>query len=574
MQACQVVPDIPSFAVDDGFTYLIPDDLEVSVGSRVRIRVSGRRLKGFVTAVFDAPQGRKLLPLDGLSGTIPGFDEDRLATLRWAASHYVSPLSVILKRSIPPNVPRGRLSAVDDRPRTIPTFTVEVSGSHEHTAHLERIVLEAAAAGNNVMVVAPTIAEVSHLARGLSQRFDDLVVTATSSSHASEATRAWVRAATVAPTVLVGTREIMLWPVVRLAMVVVIEDSRRVMKSPATPTLGVREVITHRARVENFDVTFLTPVPSLETIALGAVVRSPGGREWSLVEIADRGEEPPSRTLLLDRTRSAIVANLKRGARTFVLVPSRGYAPAFRCVRCGELRRCGECGTAATRTQICRRCANPLTPCVTCGGRRFEPLGAGIGSVRDAIARSVGDAVGLSEDGKPITVGSERDIVGHPPVELAVSIDLDGLAHAPTYRAGEDALRLHVRVAHLVPRGRGNRLLVQTALPGQPVVEALRTGKSEAFLTNLTKERRRSGFPPFGQLIALEIDRDVDAIAEVSETLSDVATLLGPAPLKDRDRWLIQGRDLAEARTRLRQLVGSLRDRGARVRVDADPTDL
>jgi primosomal protein N' (replication factor Y) len=574
VRACQVVPDIPSFAVDDGFTYLVPDDLDVSVGSRVRVRVSGRRLKGFVTAIFDAPRERRLLALDGLSGTVPGFDEERLTTLRWAASHYVSPLSVILRRTMPPNVARGHVEPVEGRSHTAPTYTVQVSGAHEHPAHLERIVGEATAGGHNVMVIAPTFAEVSHLAGTLSDRFGDLVVTATSATPASDATHAWVRAATTTPTVLVGTREVMLWPVTDLRATVVIEDARRVMKSPATPTLGVREVITERARVEGFDVTFLTPVPSPETIALGADIRSPAGREWPLVEIADRGEEPPSRALLLDRTRSAIVANLKRGARAFVLVPTRGYAPAFRCVRCGELRRCTECGTAATKTQACRRCENALGACITCHGRRFEPLGAGIGSVRDAIARSVGDAVGVREDARPITVGSERDVIGHPPVSLAVSVDLDGLAHAPTYRAAEDALRLHVRVAQLVQRGRGNRLVVQTALPAQPVVEALRSGTSQAFLADLLKERRRSGFPPFGELIALEIDHEVDANPDVVEMLGPVATVLGPAPLEDRNRWLIQGLDLTEARIRLRRLVGSLRDRGARVRVDADPTDL
>ncbi|MCL1597657.1 MAG: hypothetical protein M3094_00625, partial [Actinomycetia bacterium] len=164
--------------------------------------------------------------------------------------------------------------------------------------------------------------------------------------------------------------------------------------------------------------------------------------------------------------------------------------------------------------------------------------------------------------------------IGHPMVDLAVSVDIDGVAHAPNYRAAEDALRLHVRVAHLVRRGSGNRLLVQTAIPDQPVVDSLRSGNPEAFLEDLLAVRRRSGFPPYGQLIALEVDTTIDARTEVTEILGGVATVLGPAPQGDRVRWLIQGRDLSEARMRLRRLVGSLRDRGARVRVDADPIDL
>ena len=60
---CQVVPDIASFAVDDGFTYRVPENLAVTVGSRVRIRVGGRRMRGFVTAVFgEQPEREPDLP--------------------------------------------------------------------------------------------------------------------------------------------------------------------------------------------------------------------------------------------------------------------------------------------------------------------------------------------------------------------------------------------------------------------------------------------------------------------------------------------------------------------------------
>ncbi|MDA2980026.1 MAG: hypothetical protein O3B42_09740, partial [Actinomycetota bacterium] len=88
--ACQVVPEIPSFAVDDGFTYLVPDGMAVSVGSIVRIKVSGRRLAGYVTAVFQAPEGRKLLPLLSVTGSAPVFDTELLEICRWAAAHYVA----------------------------------------------------------------------------------------------------------------------------------------------------------------------------------------------------------------------------------------------------------------------------------------------------------------------------------------------------------------------------------------------------------------------------------------------------------------------------------------------------
>jgi hypothetical protein len=52
------------------------------------------------------------------------------------------------------------------------------------------------------------------------------------------------------------------------------------------------------------------------------------------------------------------------------------------------------------------------------------------------------------------------------------------------------------------------------------------------------------------------------------------ATVLGPAPGPVGERWLIQGTDLHRTRILLRSAVQTLRDAGARIRVDADPIDL
>ena len=574
MKACQVVPDIPSFAVDDGFSYLIPDGMVVRVGSRVRIRVSGRRLKGFVTAVFDAPEDRRLLPLDGVTGSIESFDDRTLPVLRWAATHYVAPMSTVLRRTIPGNVPRIARRETEQRIPSATTRTLFISDGRSHVEHATGAVQGAIERAESALVVVPSVREAHDMASGLRAVYGDVVALATSASEARDATKSWGRAANRPPTILVGTRETMLWPIGRLSIAVVVEDARRVMKSPSTPSLGVREVLVARSREEGFDLTFVGPVPTLETLALDPVVKTPRGRQWPLVEVVDRSHEPPTRTVILERTISAISGAVRRHESVFVLVPSRGYAPAFRCVACGELRRCSVCDTASSRKDACRRCGTALGSCSNCGKARFEPLGAGIGSVRDAIARSVGQDVGVAGEGRLVTVGSERDLVGSGGVSLSVAVDIDGMAHAPTYRASEDAFRLLVRVAQLIRKGKGNRMLIQTALADQPIVAALISGRSEVFLRDLMEERRSSRFPPFGELIALEIDRAVPVDDAITAAIGNDARVLGPAPMRDRDRWLIQGPDLNRARVSLRRVVGTLRDKGARVRIDVDPIDL
>ena len=105
--AALVVPDIPSFSVDKGFWYEIPGHLatDVSVGSMVRVPMSGRRTRGWVISISERePDGLK--EIAGVSGKVPIFDAGMLGSLRWVATHYLSPFSTILARATPPNLPR------------------------------------------------------------------------------------------------------------------------------------------------------------------------------------------------------------------------------------------------------------------------------------------------------------------------------------------------------------------------------------------------------------------------------------------------------------------------------------
>lgn len=546
----------------------------------MRIRVSGRRLKGFVTAVFEADPQRELLPIDGLSGEIPSFDGATLATLRWAATHYVTPLSVVLKRTLPPNVPKPQATQTHESAHEIPQSGPPETpfyriGSPPYGPGIADSIRRSATAGGNAVVIAPSAVEVDQIAAHLTTEFGDRVVQATSSMSGSVVTASWSRLVTGGATILVGTREIMLWPFPRTHMVAVVEDARRVMRSQATPTLSVREIVLRRSRDEDFSVTFFGPVPTLEAVAAGAVVVAPEQREWSLVEVANRGDDPPGAGLLTEKAKLSIKGSVAANVPIFVLVGSRGYAPAFRCISCGEVRRCQNCSSAASRDDNCRRCGSPLGKCSRCRGSRFQPLGAGVGRLVDDIAGIVGeDHVGRAEDARLVTVGTERDLVGVHGMGLAVAVDIDGLTMAPHYRAAEDALRLLVRLAQTVVRGTGGRCIVQTAEPHQPVVTALVSGRSEEFLVDELSARSRFGFPPEGSLIAIETDGTHDAGPLLEEQVSANTTVLGPAQVGSRTRWLLQGKDLDPARLALRPVLNTLRSKGAKVRVDVDPIDL
>jgi primosomal protein N' (replication factor Y) len=176
--------------------------------------------------------------------------------------------------------------------------------------------------------------------------------------------------------------------------------------------------------------------------------------------------------------------------------------------------------------------------------------------------------------GRPVVVGTERDLPGLA-VDLTIVVDADGPILAPHYRASEDALRLLARAVAAAGSGRGRRAIVQTADPEHPVIETLRRGDPVEFIRADAARRAAMGFPPGGELVALEASGLPDgAAADLVAEVGSRAEVLGPAQSGDGLRWLLQGRDLTAARTVLRGVVGRWRESGARVRVDSDPIEL
>jgi len=561
----RVVPDVPSFAVDDGFAYAVPDGMVVTVGSLVRVPLGGRRVRGWVVAVGE-PERPGLRRILARSGDLAVFDTPLLGVLRWAAIHYVAPLAAVLAKATPPNIPRGEgLRPGPAGVRLRPRLLVGAGPWHDAVAAEAAPVL---AAGRSVLVVAPTVPEADGIAAGLRERLGRPVAAVSSQLGGAEVTERWVEAASRPGSLLVGTREIAAWPVAAPGLAVIVGEGRRGMKDKATPTIHARDLLLRRAAVERFGVVMTEHVPTAEALSRTGTIERPT-RPWGLVELVDRRADPPGTGLISGATAAALRA---AGDRRVLLFTHR-RAAAQRCVRCRLLRRCPACGASPGEATVCPRCGAVTDACASCGGRRFETLGAPVSRVLAEAARIVPrDRIGVAGSGLPFIVGTERDLPGLA-VDLTVILDGDGPLMAPSYRAGEDGLRLLARAVAAAGTGRGRRGIIQTGDPGHPALEALREGDSVPFVRADAARRAALGFPPGGEILVVETAGDV-SLGELTTAIGDRAAVHGPAATPAGMRWLVQGVDLTAARIVLRGLVARWREAGVRVRVDADPVDL
>lgn len=586
--AALVVPGVPTFSVDSGFWYSIPDHLKdgVVIGARVRIPLSGRRVRGFVVDLADE-RGGELKEIQGVSGKSPVFDRNLLKSLRWAAQHYVAPLSVVLEKAAPPTLPAGEpIDQVDpvkfglsEHPMT--PFAASVAKGERrpvlaYVAHWEDTTwIDALApilrAQKTVLIVAATVRETERIADLARASFPDSVVQVPGGNDSS-VTLAWEKA-NQGGRIVIGTPRVAVWPVTELGLAVVIEEGRRAMKDRQTPTIHVREMVRTRARIEGFGLVFVGPTPSIEVIAAGTEVFQPG-RPWGLVEVVDRREDPPGSGFLSERTVGALRSSLQAGEDAFVFTHRRAEDASARCVACRALRRCTQCGSQVGQNPACPRCNSPSGPCSECGGKQFESMGSIPFRLISEIGTRLGrETVGEIGEGSRITVGTERDLAGLSGLKLAVAVDVDALLYGQNYRSSEEALRILARLVGSVSRGKGYRTILQTSNPESDLVAALRRGDPIPYLEGVLAARARDGFPPATEMMALET-RSIDEHT-VSGHLHELAPgmVLGPVKSGDGHRWLIQG-DLGRIKTEMRGMVQRLRDAGAVVRVDVDPIDL
>lgn len=547
-------------------------------------------MRGFVVEIGDRSSDR-LKPIAGVSGEHDVFDTPLRDALTWAAHHYVAPLSVLLERAAPPNLPIRasapppvpELSPAEAHPLDTLVEAVLAERRRPVTALLSpwedmrwlTALFPLVVDDRSVLVIVSTTAEAATIAGAARRVVGERVCEVTGELEDSAITRAWSMAASHPGQLIVGTPRVAAWPIARLAAAVVVEEGRRAMKDRQTPTLAVRRLLMTRSRLEGFAQVYVGPTPSLELLASGAEMIRTGPRAWPLVEVVDRNEEPPGSGLISQRSRAAITGMVGQGGRVFVFTHRRGYAPAYRCSACRELRRCPTCGSRPEPGEACPRCGEPSRPCVSCGAATFEPLGAGAGRVLHELRGFLGERAAAAGESAPVTVGTEADLAELEGVALAVAVDVDGLALGSHFRASEEALRILARVAGRVSRGRGHRLILQTSMPDQPLVQALRRGDPLEFLEVELAERERLGYPPARELLVIETRGESDDVdGDIRRVADDRSTVMGPALTHDSRRWLVQGPQLGRFKTALRPVVQRWRDSGVAVRVDVDPLDL
>jgi primosomal protein N' (replication factor Y) len=615
----RVVPDVP--AIQRRFDYLVPEAMsgDIRVGSRVRVRLHGRRVAAWVVEVdVVPPEGVVLQPIAASSGFGPPASVVSLA--EWAAWRWAGPLSSFLGTASPDRNVRA-LPAVRVAPTASTGSAVrgsavggsEVGGSAVGGSAVggsatavgesatgggesDTIIDQALASGRSVVRLAPALDAVL-LVEAIIRRLDRLLVLAPSHQRVDQiATRlrrlgipvavvpeGWAEAAAGAP-VVVGTRIAAWAPIERLGGVLVIDAHDEAYREERAPTWSAVDVLIERARRDDAPSVLVTPCPTvslLEGAALFNTSRAAERRGWPPVEVVDRRGDDPRTGLFSERLSQLLHSVLPEG-RAVCILNRTGRARLLACSSCGSLASCTRCGGALEQQDAggvlrCRRCGleRPVV-CAVCDSTRMKLLRMGVSRAREELSALMGieaveitatsaAGVGSPGSGDHLVVGTEAALHRVGRADVVAFLDFDQHLLAPRFAAGEEALALLARAARVVGgREGGGRILVQTRQPEHAALSAAVHADPSRLSDGERDLRAGLDLPPFAALATV----GGPAAEELITGLRNVDGL--SVSFLDDTKWLVKAPD---HRTLCDGLASVPRPAG-RVRVEVDPNDV
>ncbi len=501
-----------------------------------------------------------------------------------------------------------------------------VTGSGKTETYFAAIAA-ALAAGRQVLVLLPEIA----LGAQWLARFHERFGAEPAQWHSDVAQPArrdtWRAVASGRARIVVGARSALFLPFAELGLIVVDEEHDPSFKQEDGVCYQARDMAVLRASLARIPIVLVSATPSLETIVNIARdryqrVRLPRRHaEAALpsVSLVDMRRErlAPGRFLAAPLVEG-IERTLAAGEQALLFLNRRGYAPLTLCRACGHRMQCPSCtawlvehrfagrlqchhcGYGAPVPAVCPEClaAGTLVPCGPGVERLAEEVAARFPGARTALMvsdllsgpRAAAElAAAMVARQYDLLIGTQIVAKGHhfPMLTLVGVVDADlGLAGGDL-RAAERTYQLLHQVGGRAGRAeRPGRVLIQTYMPEQAVMQALVAGDRDGFLAAEANARRASGMPPFGRLAALIISADdpdsadfaARALARAAPHLPGIA-VLGPAPAplailrgRHRRRFLVKAERSVDVQAVMRDWLGRVRLGGSvRLQIDIDP---
>lgn len=501
-----------------------------------------------------------------------------------------------------------------------------VTGSGKTEVYFEAMAA-ALSQGRQVLLLLPEIALTQSFLERVEQRFRAQPAEWHSGVRQRERERVWLGVASGAAKVVVGARSALFLPWRNLGLIVVDEEHEPAFKQEDGVRYHARDMAVVLGSLGRFPVVLASATPSLESLVNAGrqryrhvILRHRHGvrKEIPSVELIDlRTAAPEPGRWLSPALVGAMQEAIAKGEQVLLFLNRRGYAPLTLCRACGHRIECPNCSAWLVehrfkRQLLCHHCGHQQATATRCPACEAEgllvPCGPGIERLAEEAAGLFPEAAmtllssdlnrgsllkdALSDAARGrynLLIGTQLVAKGHhfPGLTLVGVVDGDLALETIDPRAGERTWQILAQVAGRAGRGeRPGRALVQTHLPGHPLMQALAAGDRDRFLSHERRVREAALLPPFGRLAGIigsardagEVERFMRGLARRVPVSREV-TVLGPAPapmalVQGRHRWrfLVRAGREVNLQSFLSDWLKGVEPRGSlKLEVDVDP---
>ena len=392
--------------------------------------------------------------------------------------------------------------------------------------------------GRTALVLVPEISLTPQMIRRLKETFGSRLAVQHSALNNTERLLQWRTIQSGRADIVVGTRSAVFAPLQNIGLILIDEEQEHTYQSESAPRYSAHDVARKRAAAENALLVFASATPRTETyhaakagrLRLVTLSQRYGGRPLPAVDFIDMRAELAAGNPreVSARLVQELQANLQNGQQSILLLNRRGYRTVGMCTACGHVLQCPNCSVPMVyhkpqQALMCHHCGHTVQPvpqtCPECGGK-MAYSGFGTQRVEEELAELLPGARILRMDQDStmqknshermlarfaageydILLGTQMVAKGldFAKVTLVGVLGIDSMLFGQGFRAYENVFSLVTQVVGRCSRADlPGRALVQTAVPGHPVLQLAAKQDYPAFYAQEIAFRKFGLYPPF-----------------------------------------------------------------------------
>lgn len=428
-----------------------------------------------------------------------------------------------------------------------PFLLFGVTGSGKTQVYIE-LIKKVVEKGGNVILLVPEISLTPQMTARLISNFGDDVALIHSRVPPGERYDAWVKIAEGRAKVVTGPRSALFAPFDKIDLIIVDEEHDSSYKSTdLSPRYQARDAAVYLASLSKCPVLLGSATPSVEStynartgkyelLELPFRVDNAQLPDINFIDLTQAAKVNGVESVFAKETLSKIDERIKKNEGVIILQNRRGFATQLYCVECGTLEMCDNCSVSMVyhingNYLMCHYCSTKKDKpklCSSCGSEHLVLFGTGTERVEDELVSHFPDAVieridsdSISEKGKlgtilndfrdgkiDILTGTQMVSKGldFPRVTLVGVVSAEATLWIPDFRADEKTFQLLTQVSGRAGRSSlKGEVLIQTKDKSHYVLKMVLNSDYEGFYMREIKNRQFRQYPPFANLLLIEM---------------------------------------------------------------------